>query len=80
MNNLSNLQLAKDFIELSILMSPNRLFIPSIYNSDNKHQMILHQAISELKRDGIINVSLSIKGEIVITLNKEPNTRANRME
>ena len=65
---IDDLELAKDFIELSILMSPEKEFIPPGYDKENKAYVILYKAISELKSDGIINVGLSAEGGMVITL------------
>lgn len=64
----NDLQLAKDFIELSILMSPEKQFIPPDYDKENKAYALLYKAISELKRDGVVNVGLSTEGGIIITL------------
>lgn len=69
MNELKELQLAKDFVELSILINPQKHFVLPDYDKDNKHQMLLYKAISELKRGGKININLSPEGGMVITLN-----------
>lgn len=66
----TQLQLAKDFIELSILINPDKQFLLSDYNIDNKHQILLHEAISELKKDGKINIDSSQECGIIITLKK----------
>jgi len=66
----NDLQLAKDFIELSILMSPKKQFIPPDYDKENKAYVLLHKAILELKRDGLINVGLSAEGGMIINLNR----------
>lgn len=70
MEQLTKLQLAKDFIELSVLMSHDKKFSPPIYDKNSKVQKLLYKAIGELKTDGIININLSTDGEMVITLNK----------
>lgn len=70
MNQITELQLAEDFIELSILISPDKEFLMPDYDKDNKHQMLLYKAIYKLKNDGKINVSTSSKGGMVIRLKK----------
>lgn len=64
----TQLQLAKDFIELSIFLNPNRQFLLPDYDKYNNSQKLLYKAIQELKNDGKISIKLSVKGEIFITL------------
>ena len=66
----TKLQLAKDFIELSILISPDGRFMLPDYDKENKYQMLLYKAISNLKKEGLINVKLSAEGGMVITSKK----------
>lgn len=70
MNQLTELQLAKDFIELSIFLNPNRQFLLPIYEKDNTSLNVLYKAIHALKKAGHININLSVNGDIFITLNK----------
>lgn len=64
----TQLQLAKDFIELSIFLNPNRQFLFPVYDKDNNRQMLLYKAILALKKEGRISINLSVKGGIFITL------------
>lgn len=64
----TQLQLAKDFIELSIILNPDRQFLLPAYTKGNNSHILLYKAIQELKKDGRIRINLSIKGEIFITL------------
>lgn len=66
----SQLELAKEFIKLSILINSDKKFILPDYAKDNKYQVLLYKAISELKRDGIIDINQSSEGGIIITLRK----------
>lgn len=68
MNELKELEIAKSVIKLSItLSSEKKLLLPS-YDKNNDYQTILYKAISELKSEGVINLSVSVNGEMVITL------------
>lgn len=66
----SQLEFAKEFIKLSILINSERKFILPDYAKDNKYQTLLYKAISELKKDGIIDINQSSEGGMIITLRK----------
>ena len=67
---VDELQLAKDFIELSIALSPSKSFIPPDYDKENNSYILLYRAISEMKKEGLINVAVSAEGGIIISLNR----------
>lgn len=71
MNQLTELQMAKDFIELSIFLNPNRQFLLPNYEKENTSLKMLYKAIHELKKAGYININLSVNGDIFITLNNK---------
>jgi len=62
------LQLIKSFIELSILINPDKQFLLPDWDKNNIYQKFLFKGISELKRDGVIDINLSINGGLVVKL------------
>ncbi len=76
MDKQPGLQLAKKFVELSILMSNDKKFLLPIYDKNNKHQTVLYKAISELKKEGIINVNSTQEGAMVITFRNKVRKKA----
>lgn len=61
------LELAKDFIELSIALHPEKKFVLPDYKVDSRHQKYLYKAISNMKKQGIIHVCRSAAGAMIIT-------------
>lgn len=70
MKKLTKLQLAKDFIELSLLISPDKNFSLPVNDKDDIYQQ-LYKAVSELKKEGVINTVASTDNAIIITLKRE---------
>lgn len=64
------LQLAKDFIERSILTNAERQFIVPKYDKTNSSHNDLFKAIEELKNEGSIIITQSSENKTIITLKK----------
>lgn len=77
MSNLNQLKLAKDFIELSILTSPDKKFLlPKTCVNNYIHdinQRFLLEALFELIKEDKINIIFCAEEKISITL-KTKNT------
>lgn len=66
MTIFNELKLVKNFVEFSILINRAKKFQLPHYDKNNYHQKILYKAILELKREGVIDINLSPKGQMII--------------
>lgn len=71
MNDSKELQMAKDFVELSILISEEREFIVPKYDESNLYHTVLKKAIKELKENGLITTTKLDKNKTAIKLKSE---------
>lgn len=66
MTIFNELKLVKDFVEFSIQINRTKKFLLPQYDKNNDYQKVLYKAILELKREGVIDINLSSKGQMVI--------------